>query len=293
LIPSQTGNSGKYLTTNGTTTSWATVSSGSGTVTSVATAGTVNGITLTGGPITSSGTVTLGGTLDLSSPPAIGGTAAAAGTFTTLTATSTGTFGGDATAPALVAVASAGNTRWLSVTGSSAGNVLLNIAGAGNGNLVLIPRGTGAINFATAASATNVQMSVTNTASAVNYAQVTGNATGSGPIISAQGSDASVDLLFSTKGTAGSHVFRTNSTTRQFQINHVTTAVNYATISGNVAGSAPVFSVAGTDADIDFALTPKGAGTVRFGTYTGTILTPTGYITIKDSGGTTRRLLVG
>jgi hypothetical protein len=34
-----------------------------GTVTSVATAGTVNGITLTGGPITSSGTITLGGTL--------------------------------------------------------------------------------------------------------------------------------------------------------------------------------------------------------------------------------------
>ena len=34
-----------------------------GTVTSVATAGTVNGLTLTGGPITATGTVTLGGTL--------------------------------------------------------------------------------------------------------------------------------------------------------------------------------------------------------------------------------------
>ena len=34
-----------------------------GTVTSVATAGSVNGITLTGGPITSTGTITLGGTL--------------------------------------------------------------------------------------------------------------------------------------------------------------------------------------------------------------------------------------
>ena len=37
---------------------------GSGTVTEVATAGSVNGITLTGGPITDSGTVTLGGALD-------------------------------------------------------------------------------------------------------------------------------------------------------------------------------------------------------------------------------------
>ena len=36
---------------------------GSGTVTNVATAGTVNGITLTGGPITTTGTITLGGTL--------------------------------------------------------------------------------------------------------------------------------------------------------------------------------------------------------------------------------------
>ena len=58
---------------------------GVGTVTSVATTGTVNGITLTGGPITSTGTVTLGGTLgsvDLTSqitgtlPVANGGTGA-------------------------------------------------------------------------------------------------------------------------------------------------------------------------------------------------------------------------
>ena len=36
---------------------------GSGTVTNIATAGTVNGVTLTGGPITATGTITLGGTL--------------------------------------------------------------------------------------------------------------------------------------------------------------------------------------------------------------------------------------
>jgi len=86
VLPSQTGNANKYLKTDGTALSWATVSSSSGTVTSVGTSGSVNGITLTGGPITSSGTVTLGGTLDLSSPPAIGGTTPSTGTFTTLTA---------------------------------------------------------------------------------------------------------------------------------------------------------------------------------------------------------------
>ena len=39
------------------------LASGGGTVTSVGTTGTVNGITLTGGPITGAGTITLGGTL--------------------------------------------------------------------------------------------------------------------------------------------------------------------------------------------------------------------------------------
>jgi len=45
-----------------------------GTVTSVSGTGTVSGISLSG-TVTSSGNLTLGGTLDLSSPPAIGGTA--------------------------------------------------------------------------------------------------------------------------------------------------------------------------------------------------------------------------
>ena len=58
---------------------------GSGTVTSVGGTGTVNGLTLTG-TVTTSGSLTLGGTLDLSSPPAIGGTTAAAITGTTITA---------------------------------------------------------------------------------------------------------------------------------------------------------------------------------------------------------------
>jgi hypothetical protein len=137
------------------------------------------------------------------------------------------------------------------------------------------------------------QLRVAHTASAVNYVQVTGAATGSGPIISTQGSDTNVDLLFSTKGTAGSHVFRTNSTVRQFQINHVTSAVNYGVVTGSIAGNAVPFTVAGTDTDIDLALTPKGTGNVRFGTFTSSILTPTGFITIKDSGGTTRRILIG
>lgn len=61
LIPSQTGNSGKFLTTNGTSTSWATVGGGggSGTVTSVAQSFTGGIVSVSGSPITTSGTLAL------------------------------------------------------------------------------------------------------------------------------------------------------------------------------------------------------------------------------------------
>jgi len=72
--------------TYGRITTITTASNPQGTVTSVSGTGTVSGITLTG-TVTSSGSLTLGGTLDLSSPPAIGGTTANTITGTTITAT--------------------------------------------------------------------------------------------------------------------------------------------------------------------------------------------------------------
>jgi hypothetical protein len=87
VLPPNDGTNGQQLTTDGNgVLSWASAG-GTGTVTSVSGAGTVNGLTLTG-TVTSSGSLTLGGTLDLSAPPAIGGGTAAAGTFTALTVNS-------------------------------------------------------------------------------------------------------------------------------------------------------------------------------------------------------------
>lgn len=63
-----------------------------GTVTSVSGTGTVSGISLSG-TVTSSGSLTLGGTLDLSAPPAIGGTTPSTAVFTTLTVNDNSTFG--------------------------------------------------------------------------------------------------------------------------------------------------------------------------------------------------------
>ena len=60
VLPPNDGSNGQVLTTDGSgVTTWTT--NGAGTVTSVATTGTVNGLTLTGGTITSTGTITLGG----------------------------------------------------------------------------------------------------------------------------------------------------------------------------------------------------------------------------------------
>ena len=70
LLPSQSGNNGKVLATDGTNTTWSTP--GAGTVTSVDVSGGTTGLTTSGGPITSSGTVTLAGTLNVAN----GGTGA-------------------------------------------------------------------------------------------------------------------------------------------------------------------------------------------------------------------------
>lgn len=90
-VSSTAPTSGQVLAWNGT--AWTpTTSSGSGTVTSVAVSGGTTGLTTSGGPITSSGTITLAGTLGVAN----GGTGA-----TTLT----GIIKGSGTSPLSVAVA--------------------------------------------------------------------------------------------------------------------------------------------------------------------------------------------
>jgi hypothetical protein len=73
LLPDYAGNNGKslVLAANGTDLEWKSVA-GVGTVTSVDGSGGTTGLTLTGGPITAAGTLTLGGTLAIAN----GGTGA-------------------------------------------------------------------------------------------------------------------------------------------------------------------------------------------------------------------------
>ncbi len=63
LLPSYTGNNGRVLAVNSGSTDVEWISAASGTVTSVAASGGTTGLSFTGSPITSSGTLTLSGTL--------------------------------------------------------------------------------------------------------------------------------------------------------------------------------------------------------------------------------------
>jgi hypothetical protein len=55
----------------------------------------------------------------------------------------------------------------------------------------------------------------------------------------------------------------------------------------------PAISATGSGANLDLQLAPKGTGNIRFGTYTaGAATDSTGYITIKDAGGTLRKIMV-
>ncbi len=61
LLPTQSGQTGKYLQTDGTNATWS--ANPLGTVTSVDVSGGTTGLTTSGGPVTTSGVITLAGTL--------------------------------------------------------------------------------------------------------------------------------------------------------------------------------------------------------------------------------------
>jgi hypothetical protein len=97
-------------------------------------------------------------------------------------------------------------------------------------------------------------------------------------------------LVFTTTGLAYKNG---NDNTCFLMYDNQSTIVNYLYVNGAVSGGNPVLGAIGAGTDIDIILTPKGAGTVRFGTRTACSDTAiNGYLTIKDSGGTTRKLAI-
>lgn len=180
------------------------------------------------------------------------------------------------------------------------GSTLLVSQGGTNDNAILSANGTGSVRFSTNGTSLIEQLRVSHTASAVNYVQITGAATGTGASISSQGSDTSVALVLQAKGASGTIGFG-NSSALNNQAFRVSTGAaintgNLILVTGAIAGSAPSISAisgtSGTDTNIDLALTPKGTGLVAFGTYTAGAPAATGYISVKSAAGVTYKILV-
>lgn len=170
---------------------------------------------------------------------------------------------------ALQIQAPSGGANHLSITGVAAGSApSLSSAGSDtNVGLNLQSKGTGAINLQTAGGTT--QLAVTNTASAVNYVQVTGGATGSAPGISVVGSDTNISLGFNAKGS-GIFTFVSNGG-EQFRVQTIANAVNNIQVYGNTSGIGPTLISRGTDTNVSLNLATKGTGAIALQTGTSTL----------------------
>lgn len=96
----------------------------------------------------------------------------------------------------------------------------------------------------------------------VNYIQVSGRGTGSGPTIGVQGSDTNIAMFYVAKGTGG-HTFTTGGgAVNQLIVSHTASAVNYVQVTGAATGSGPIVSAQGSDANVALVLDTKGTGSM-------------------------------
>jgi hypothetical protein len=133
-----------------------------------------------------------------------------------------------------------------------------------NGNMIIAAKGSQFVGIGTNTnnnSNATEQMRVTHTASAVNYVQVTGAATGGVPTISAQGSDSNVSLFLNAKGTG--NVFLQVGGANVFQAAGSSTSVNRVLTQASNTGVAPVVQSVGSDTNIPLVLQPKGTGALQ------------------------------
>lgn len=110
----------------------------------------------------------------------------------------------------------------------------------------------------------------------------------------AVGDAASIDLRLLSKGNGNITGYKDNGSRTLFDFKEAgSSTVNYPEFIASLSGGAVLFQAAGSDTNIDLQLNPKGSGRVRFGTLTTNADAPiTGYIEVKDAGGTVRKLAV-
>lgn len=195
--------------------------------------------------------------------------------------------GGGSGAEALKALPLAGTVNRVEVTGGATGfpPVVASRGADTNVGMTFDTKGSGSHRF-TISGTEVLRVSAAGTLGA--YLEVSAFNT---PRIAARGSTADVSLYVAAQG-AGTHLFDTGGGT-QFRTGHAANAVNCLQAVGAATSAAPSLRVFGSDADIDLLLVPKGQGRVRLGTHQATAdAAITGYIEIRDAGGTLRRLAV-
>jgi hypothetical protein len=216
-----------------------------GTVTSVSGTGTVSGISLSG-TVTSTGNLTLGGTLDLSAPPAIGGTTANTITGTTITASTkfvgtnfdaAGSGGG-----ALRTSSSAAVLQW-----GAGGGVNLTLDGAFNMNpanatISIAPTGTGTltVNPATAGTINNMAIGG-STPAAGAFTTLSANST-----VSVNGSVGSNGQVLTSAGAGSPAVWATPAAGITIADDTSTNAVRYLLFTSATTGTVTTQNVSST-----------------------------------------------
>jgi hypothetical protein len=241
-----------YQTSSGTTTLLAASTDGyvlrlasgvtawsadyTGTVTSVSGTGTVSGISLSG-TVTSSGNLTLGGSLDLSTPPVIGGTTANTITGTTITASSK--FVGsnfDAAGSGGGALRTSGGSNCLQWGGG--GGVNLTLDGAFNMNpanatISIAPTGTGTLTVNPATAGTMNNMAIGGSTPAAG-AFTTLSATST---VSANGSVGSSGQVLTSAGVGSPAVWSTPTAYATVTDDTTTNATRYPLFASVTTGN--------------------------------------------------------
>jgi hypothetical protein len=195
--------------------------------------------------------------------------------------------GSGGTFPSLLVSSPAATVNAFQIFGNSAGGgVALNAIGADtNIGMQISSKGTGSVNIFNN-GVESFRFGNVNGSDFTNYYNTTGSLN-----YTAAGGSANTSFYFGAKGTGSIQLASGGGT--QAIVSNTASAVNYLQVTGAATGAAPTISAQGSDANINLKLTPKGTGVLQFGTYTADVLSPTGYITITDAAGTSRRLLVG
>ncbi len=192
--------------------------------------------------------------------------------------------------------------------GTNAGNLAISntiVIGSG-ATFSMYSTGTGVLQFGSQAGQAQFRVNGALSNVAQNGIAIASASAGGSPMFLATDlggtGDTTISLGIYARG-GGAVFLGTAAGTPQFVVGHNPSAVNYFFTNGGVAGNVPVMTTAGSDSDVtayfstkgngDIKLIPGGTGTVHFGTYAAKAAEAfAGYISIKDAGGTLRKVMV-